>query len=77
MNTLEFQVLKKGGLVKQAPQPFMQANYYPAKVRVKGKGYSKLVFGEEQDHDFDSTFEIQVRKGDYGEWQADFDDFDS
>jgi hypothetical protein len=55
----------------------MQGNYYPAKVRVKGNGYGKLLFGKKQDHDFDSTFEIQVRKGDYDEWQADFDSFNS
>ncbi len=37
-DTLQFEILKKGDLVNESPQAFMPGNYYPARVRVKGKG---------------------------------------
>lgn len=76
-DTLQFEILKKGDLVKESPQAFMPGNYYPARVRVKGKGWGEQLFGKKQDHQFDCTLEIQMRKGDYKEWKADFDPFKS
>ena len=73
--SIQIEILKKGGLIKESPKPFMPGNYYPARVRVKGKGFGTMLFGEKKDHEFDSTFEIQMRKGDYNEWTAEFDPF--
>ena len=73
-DSLQIEILKKGALVKESPQAFMPGNYYPARVRVKGKGWHfNPALLRKENHQFDCTIDLQMRKGDYKEWQADYD----